>query len=449
MTASLVNGLSSPQSFIPQAAATSNNSSKSDFSEVLNSSTSRESDKMKTDVSSKTDKSNKVEKTDKVESKPDDNDVKADKTAKDEKVENSDKVDSNKPVEDEDGMSDETLKQVAEVVATMIQTVADVLNVPVEQVEDAIKSIGMEAMEILDSTKIPELTVEITGAEDTMSIMTDEELFADVKELMETSNKLLTELADELNIPVDDLKQQISEEVADIKLAATEVKEEIPDDLPDTNAAEVSSVEVEKEVPKQETKREGTDRNESNNQMNFAQSIIDNLKSTVEDVQAEMPVTYTTTSMEDIMEQVTENLKVNMKEDLTEMEMQLHPASLGNVKIQVAARDGVITANFTTQNETVKEVLESQIVQLKEQMNEQGIKVEAVEVTVNTNAFERNFNDERDQSQRESENEAKRKRVRGINLTGADALSLDEMDEEDRVTADMMARQGNTVDYLA
>ena len=276
-----------------------------------------------------------------------------------------------------------------------------------------------------------------------------EELFADVKELMETSNKLLTELADELNIPVDDLKQQISEEVADIKLAATEVKEEIPDNLPDTNAAEVSSVEVEKEVPKQETKREGTDRNESNNQMNFAQSIIDNLKSTVEDVQAEMPVTYTTTSMEDIMEQVTENLKVNMKEDLTEMEMQLHPASLGNVKIQVAARDGVITANFTTQNETVKEVLESQIVQLKEQMNEQGIKVEAVEVTVNTNAFERNFNDERDQSQRESENEAKRKRVRGINLTGADALSLDEMDEEDRVTADMMARQGNTVDYLA
>ena len=74
---------------------------------------------------------------------------------------------------------------------------------------------------------------------------------------------------------------------------------------------------------------------------------------------------------------------------MTQMEMELHPASLGNVRVQVAAKDGVITANFTTENESVKAALETQVVTLKNQLEEQGIKVEAVEVTVSSNAFER------------------------------------------------------------
>ena len=58
------------------------------------------------------------------------------------------------------------------------------------------------------------------------------------------------------------------------------------------------------------------------------------------------------------------------------------PASLGSVNVQIAAKDGVITAQFTAQNETVKAAIESQLVQLRTQFEEQGIKVDAVEVTV-------------------------------------------------------------------
>lgn len=451
MTANLVNGLGSSQSLIPQVAATTNNSSKSDFSQVLSSSTAKEAERTQPNVAKNENKSEKPQ-TAKEDAKATDNkDVKTD-NAKPEKTEEAPKEVKNDSVDEtsskEEVITDEEMEQVAEVVATMIQTVADVLDVPVSQVEEAIETLDIDGVNLLDSSNIPAVVVEVTGATDTMAIMTDEELFADVKEIMETSNKLIEELSNELDVPVEDLKTQLADKLEEIKTAPVE-KEENP-----LNNMETELTPVETEATKSEaeanTGSNTSGRRESNQtQMTFGQTVIDTIRNSVEDIQTEMPLEYTTTSMDEIIEQVTESLKMTMKEEVTEMEMQLHPASLGNVKIQVAARDGVITANFTTQNEQVKQALETQVVALKEQMQEQGIKVEAVEVTVNAHAFERNFNDQNDQSNNQGETEAKRKRVRGINLSDLNMDELDEIDEEDRVTADMMARQGNTVDYLA
>ena len=106
---------------------------------------------------------------------------------------------------------------------------------------------------------------------------------------------------------------------------------------------------------------------------------------------------------------------------------------------------------YATSNLLGDKVIQITGPQLKEQMNEQGIKIEAVEVTVSSHAFERNLNDNGQNRNGQPETEAKRKRVRGINLGsgGIEELDMDELDEEDKVTADMMARQGNTVDYMA
>ena len=128
--------------------------------------------------------------------------------------------------------------------------------------------------------------------------------------------------------------------------------------------------------------------------------------------------------------------------------MQLHPASLGNVRVQVSSKDGMITASFVTQNETVKAALESQIVTLKDNLNEQGIKVEAVEVTVASHAFERNLNEEGEQSSRQMQE--KKKSVRKINLAELSEESEDGLlEQQDRIVADMMRKNGNTVDYTA
>ena len=106
-----------------------------------------------------------------------------------------------------------------------------------------------------------------------------------------------------------------------------------------------------------------------------------------------------------------------------------------------------MTAQFTAQNEAVKNVIETQLVTLQQNLNEQGLKVEAVEVNVAVGQFDRNLNQGQGSNEHPSE-EAKKKQPRRINLSDSDAFAEEELEEADKVTADMMARNGNTVDYL-
>lgn len=81
-------------------------------------------------------------------------------------------------------------------------------------------------------------------------------------------------------------------------------------------------------------------------------------------------------------------IKVIQKESLQSIEVQLNPENLGKLHITVSARNGVLTAEIATQNEQVKRAVESQMSMLKENLESQGIKVDAVEITVQSHAFE-------------------------------------------------------------
>ena len=106
-----------------------------------------------------------------------------------------------------------------------------------------------------------------------------------------------------------------------------------------------------------------------------------------------------------------------------------------------------MTAVFTTENEMVRAALESQMVTLKENFAQQGIKVEAVEVTVASHAFEQNLNGDESHANEQSAPE-KRRGSRRITLSD---LTMDnpeeELSDEDRIVAEMMRENGNTVDY--
>ncbi len=64
------------------------------------------------------------------------------------------------------------------------------------------------------------------------------------------------------------------------------------------------------------------------------------------------------------------------------MEIQLHPASLGRVNVQINATGQDTTARLIVENQAAKEALESGMIRLQEAFEERGLKVQAVEVTV-------------------------------------------------------------------
>ena len=121
---------------------------------------------------------------------------------------------------------------------------------------------------------------------------------------------------------------------------------------------------------------------------------------------------------------------------------------LPKLQLQVAVKNGTMTAHFTAENEAVKSAIENQVVQLKENLDQQGIKVEAVEVTIASHEFERNLQQGNRQNQEEESKKSQKGKV-NLNLNGIESLEEEDLTGEERLEAEMMLQNGNTVSYTA
>lgn len=374
---------------------------------------------------------------------------------------------------------------VSEAGEKLVEDIAEEMGVTPEEVLEAMEMLGLGMIQLLDPDNMKQLLLAISGNEDQLSIITDGELYSHLQNLLNTVSESLEELQAELGLSEDELKELITELAAENTPETPEVSNELmaaePEDAKALEGMKDYAVTVHRDGEEVKVKvqvedggahksvreevtqasevqdrhgaepdsREafGEDRGDSGAQNHFVmQTPVE--QPVLNEMAAGQTAMERFTSTEDIMNQITEYIKINLKSDVQEMELQLHPASLGSVNVQLAAKDGVITAQFTTQNETVKAAIESQLVQLKTQFEEQGIKVDAVEVTVANYRFEQNFSGKEENPGEGSKNG--KKGPRRINLNDMNLEELPEdMEDSERIAAEMMARSGNTVDYTA
>lgn len=399
-----------------------------------------------------------------------------------EKLTDRNKADALKEkVEQLEKITEEERMQAAceEAGATMIEKVAETFNVSVEEVETVMESLGLTSLDLLNCENITKVVLALNPGLDALSIMTDENLFTDLKNLMKTSEGLISELQKQFQMNEDELNnylQTIQEnpesdlimesewtdmektgQLNGVELPETEQNGENKIDRisflkENTSSEAATDTSLESSAA---LKTEGTDKgkeasqgneNQSMGKESFTQAMMRQLTEAVEKSEAAQGLYHT--SGEDIIHQITDYIKLHVKPQTTELELQLHPASLGNVKVQIASTEGILTATFTTQNEAVKAALEAQLIQLKENFEQQGLKVESIEVNVATQGFERSLDQQSDQNRQYEENN--KRSGRKIRLSGIDSIEEfleEELAEEDKVVADMMLRNGNTVDY--
>ncbi len=159
-------------------------------------------------------------------------------------------------------------------------------------------------------------------------------------------------------------------------------------------------------------------------------------------------------NMQEVIDQIVQHTRVHLSENVKSIEMQLNPENLGKVYIHVSEKQGTVTAQLTAQNENMKEALVQQAAILKENLNQQGIKIDAVEVSAGTHEFEssleRDAHSQEEQTRQQEEQSMRRSR-RSINLNDfhdLDGLS-GMMSEEEALVAQIMRDNGNNVDYKA
>lgn len=425
MTTGLITGFSSISELTNVVNSASNVAADNanSFADALKNSTEKKSETVET---KKTAEQNKTE----------DNVKNQDAEAESKEVKSEEKKEISKDTKSADG-SEKEEKVSDDIMAAAVQmvgVVAEVLDVTPDDVEDALDALELTEVALLDTTKIPEIVVEVTDVEDTMAIMTDENLYEDVKNITGQIAEVLDELETSIEVPAQEIKDEISK---------FSVKEETPQLVTEDVAATEAKPEI--TVEKSEQRDNSGSENRQDGQMNWTETVMDTIKEVTSEAVSETDNVYQT-NMEEIYEQVSESLKLNLSKEVTEMEINLHPASLGNVKIQIASKDGVVTANFTTQNEAVKAALETQIIQLKENMAEQGIKVGAIEIAVATHAFEENLSKEGENKEADQKTNKKRRSININELSEDDDINID---DAEAIARDMMIKNGTTVDYMA
>lgn len=82
-----------------------------------------------------------------------------------------------------------------------------------------------------------------------------------------------------------------------------------------------------------------------------------------------------------VMQQIVDQAKLIRSNENTEMVIQLNPKHLGELTLRVSvSTNGAVNASFHTDNPTVRGLIESSMIQLKQELQAQGIKVNNVEV---------------------------------------------------------------------
>ncbi|MDD3013551.1 MAG: flagellar hook-length control protein FliK [Candidatus Gastranaerophilales bacterium] len=99
-----------------------------------------------------------------------------------------------------------------------------------------------------------------------------------------------------------------------------------------------------------------------------------------------------------ILDQVNQKISNEIKSGKSEITMSLRPESLGKVDIKIVSEKGVVTAQITTENSQVKEILNKEIDVLRQKLQDQGVNLDKIVVKVQEPAQTNNNNQNFDQN---------------------------------------------------
>lgn len=389
----------------------------------------------------------------------------------------------------------------------VLNAISEEYGVSEEEIQSLLEDMGLSVLDLLNPENLVNFIMQLTGVSSSEELLLDESFL----QIMETMDSLAEGLMKDLNEDMEGLQElvnqmeliseknelpegfqqmvelvvenqntsetsQVEEKssyvieenkrvVAEVKNSdATETSEEgikiqveVKEEVSEKTAQHVKTedVVVEKTTMEQSsfTSNQNSEGDSLLNHQSNSENILLNQSNTftqsVADVAQTQFASYLSTDTVQIMEQIVHQMKVTIAPETTSMEMQLNPENLGKVYVNISSQEGVINAQFHATNEIVKEALETQIATLRENLNQAGVKVDAIEVTIASHEFERNLeqNQQNPEETAEAQKDQTNKR-RNISVDSLDELS-GMMTEEETLVAQMMKDNGNSVDFTA
>ena len=398
-----------------------------------------------------------------------------------------------------ENMPEDLQEALVEIETELMQKIMESFDVTEEELKEAMEVLAISMVDLLQTDKLKELAVYVSGEESLVSLVTNADMYNAYKEVAVGIEEISATLMDKFSVTPEELQQIVSQlkettiettqnimESVNMDVVSEEASllegAEQPEELgteekqpqilvevsktvgtsekqnADSNVFVQENGEIQTEITSQDagTQQQGnfastengeeTEITQKSNE-NSAIQTNTSYSTVVTENEVQTVVKTQQADFDGIVRQIVEQIKVQIKPDVTSMELQLNPENLGKVNLQVTSKEGAVTAQLFVQNETVKAMIESQLMVLREAMNEQGVKVEAVEVTVETGQFGRSLEQHSEQQKQEAEKQAKSYQHRAINLLAG--IEEESMEAEELLRAHIMRESGNSVDMNA
>lgn len=362
----------------------------------------------------------------------------------------------------------------------LVQEIAKELDMDPEELVELMTALGMKPLDMLQPENLAKLYMECNNQMDATMVVTCEQF----QELLSQVKSLGEEVRHDLSMDKNQFAEAVSMMEAleqPVELDESMAKELMAQDSATHKINEVTTEAVETDIPLEEDGQaqqvetmeetvkavEDTDTQSMMKQESFDQggedtfhqetgtqtgSVVMSDNSSVSNAEIpEAPHTYVDiTDTIQMIRQLADNVRVAVSTDTQWMEMQLNPENLGKMLLHVSQKEGAVSAQITTQNEIVRENLMLQMANLQERLESAGLKVDAIEITVSSHAFEQNL--EQGQNRQEQDQAAEHRNTgstrRNLNLSELDGLS-GLMSEEEQLVAQIMRDNGNSVDFTA
>ena len=364
----------------------------------------------------------------------------------------------------------------------VVEEIAQELGVSEEEVRDAMEILGLSVLDLMSPGNMAILAAQLTGVQ-AVDVLTDEQMFAQITELTQSVQQSLSTVAEELGVSVEQLRGMIEEQMAvkasveeeaglqteqNADLSATDLEavavqedvvaqEEVPEsekesvyNVQDDGEDAAQDVTLKKNAEtKQESGAKGNEKDASAMSGQSANVLTPGNENVAIKTEGEVfGGQFDLERTKEMIDQISDYVRLHHTEKISSMEIQLHPVELGTVNLQVVAKDGVVSAQLTVQDEAIRAALEGQMIQLRESLQAQGLKIDAVEVTVASHEFEENL----DRHGRDAEEEAARekkgsRRILDLNEIGQEELEELEMSDAERLQIEMMRMGGNRMNF--
>ncbi len=423
---------------------------------------------------------------------------------KNQPTESTTKIDSNQNESNQE-VPEEVIDQVEETLNEVKEIIEQELDVSEEDFVRAMEELGFVMIDLLNPQNLAQLVADLTGETDSIALIMSDEFKSVLDQVNTLSNQLIKDTGFSLeqlkeiapNVEIKDNQVEVDVEV-DFKPNKPEVAVETPElitpDKPEVIAdvvatkvpvvenkplevkpveenlkekIETTPVETKEQVIPEKTKDDGFDFSKESKgddssklkEMPEKHPIIREdgiitpetkfeIQFNPENEQVVLP-TGETVKANEIVNQLIEQARILNTAEATTMEMTLNPEGLGKIYMEITQKGDEITAKIFTENDAVKFALETQMANLRVELNNNSTKVTSIEVSVGTHEFERNLDENgKDQNSEFNQGQQSSKRQSRIDINSLDDMSS-LMSDEDMLIAQMMLENGNSLDFQA